>query len=211
METKIYGVRPFLSGPSRDYKFLKKKYESDLKLESTLSRSLEQDIDEPIKNCVAMLALLGCQTIWCCCGFDYIGQPIHKYHQYGRTYFILSNTLGTKTLWGDFLNRGLLGNKTWEFYKVPNTTTWDLHVDFGNVVPQWRDPKSPHYSENAVMYIEQLERLLESMSDSFSDSAIVFDTNEAYQRTYRHWQYPIKKESWYITKEDFLARSHENR
>src|SRR3990167_575278 len=65
--------------------FLRSIYKRERILKSVKSITrLEDDIDEPLKTCVMALALLGCEPVWSCCGFDYAGQPIHKSHEHGR-------------------------------------------------------------------------------------------------------------------------------
>ena len=148
-------------------------------------------------------ALLGCSPLWSCCGFDYHGQPIHKFHQYGRIYFILRDSIRTKRLWEDALHLHLIGGKTWEFLFLQQSHVWDLHIDFKNVIPQWSDEHCPHYSEQAVQYINQMEQFLVMFRDDMLDVATVVDSNSIYKKVFRHWQYPSKG-PWTFTKQDFL-------
>src|SRR3990167_10289827 len=83
----------------QEYLNLRSLYSREKMLESVRSvRCLRDDIDQPIRNCVAYLALLGCNPVWSCCGFDYIGQPIHKSHEYGSSGFCLTDNEQTRRL-----------------------------------------------------------------------------------------------------------------
>jgi len=93
----------------------------------------------------------------------------------------------------------------WEFYIRDNGL--DLHLDFTNVIPQWNNTESIHYSEQVVAYISYLEKFLLSQNNKFSDTATIEDTNSAYHEVYPYWQYPAKK-PWTFTKEDLMKRVH---
>jgi len=166
---------------------------------------LEDDVDVPIKRCVMAFALMGCQPVWSCCGFDYAGQAIHKSHQYGRCYFILGNNYKTSSLIHTILfdSQGLLGASYWEISNKSDSMV-DLHCTFSNMIPQWDDKDSLHYSEQIVQHIQCLEKWLMGFSSLFQESAVIKDTNKAYKDVFQSWQYPVR-EDWVITKEDLLA------
>lgn len=188
----------------QEYLLLKKKYGQDAILESIRDTPLEDDIDVPIKNCLMAFALLGCEPSWSCCGFDYFGQPIHKFHQYGRCYFVLRHVMRSLAVLHQAYVDQVPYLGQWQFY-IRNTGL-DWHLDFKNVIPQWDDTQSIHYSEQAVVYTEYLERFLLGQSINFSDTATIEDTNASYHEIYSNWQYPTK-ESWTFTKEDLMARA----
>ena len=157
---------------------------------------LEDDIDLPIKRCVAALALLGCGPLWSCCGFDYIGQPLHKSHQYGRIFFILTNN----TFSGELCE--LLTKKTgWE-YNLHNGNL-DLHIEPKNVVPQWDFRECPHYHEPFVVHIQHLEKWLFSMKDWFAEEITLKDSNGKIAEPYQYWQYPAM-EDWVIRRKNYI-------
>lgn len=155
-------------------------------------KNLEDDIDEPIKLCVAMLALLGCEPVYCCCGFDYDGQPYHKAHQYGRPYIKMranSHSVG-------FL--AISQKKLGMWYASGNNAFVDLQV-MADMNPHWRKEECIHFAEECVISINRLEKILWSLKNSMKDIAILLDTNATASKQMRAWQYPPKK-SWEIKK-----------
>ena len=146
---------------------LKLKMNRTLK-QSKLPDNLEDQIDLPIKNCVAMLNLLGIETWWACCGFDYKDQPKWKDHVYGNPHIIFSleNGLNMK-------HNGLL--------YLSQTTGWCLSVCNAScqvaftltakqMYPQiWQNKKSIHFHENGNIAITNLETQLKKFKDHFKD------------------------------------------
>jgi len=157
---------------------------------------LFDDIDIPIRASVGMLALLGCEPQYSCCGFDYVGQPFHKSHQYGRPYVILKKNPTTEEFVGLFLKE----NKTWSAKRgaLANLINLEVIVD-GN--PFWRKKECIHFSEECVICIEQLEKFLWQTRMSMADSAILCDTNVFAKEINKHWQYPPKR-IWTVVKAD---------
>jgi len=158
---------------------------------------LEDDIDLPIKRCVVAFALLGCEPLWSCCGFDYKGQPLHKSHQYGRIYFILGhNSFSEK------LCEAITKSTDWEYCLFNGNL--DLHIEPKNVVSQWDYRDCPHYHEPFVQYIQHLENYLFSMKDLFANEVVLSDTNGKYEKWYPYWAYPTF-DDWVIRKEDYIS------
>ena len=156
-------------------------------------KNLEDDIDLPIKRCVAMLALLGCEPTFSCCGFDYDGQPIHKSHQKGFPYIRIkkndiSNPLAKLDLKGD-----------WRFRDMGNEWALEL-TTFMN--PHWRNPSCIHYSEECVIGINYLDDMLSKLSPSFRQKVVLEDTNLSHASRLKFWQYPPKN-PWTILKDDY--------
>lgn len=185
----------------QEYTRLKDYYERQLRRESAESISLREDIDEPIRKCVMAFALLHCGPIWSCCGFDYVGQPIHKWHEYGRAFFILENNPCTTAVLDGF--RSDTGWVT----KNTDCKYIDFHVDFRRSVPQWDIPQwndrhCPHYYEPAIKAIHELESHLMSLRDYFDSCPVVLeDSNARYKKIFSQWQYP-GKEPWVICRLD---------
>lgn len=163
---------------------------------------LEDDIDVPIKKCVMAFALLGCNPTWSCCGFNYVGQPVHKKHQSGRLYFILGNSRKSIILFHMIGNSTMAYRNHWEIRHTGSGAV-DLHLDFSNVVPDWKEDACIHYSEQAVQIIKDLEAWLMSLSSEFLDSTEIIDSNKLYRKHFDNWQYEPKS-SWIIRKEDLL-------
>lgn len=170
---------------------------------------LEDDIDKPIRKCVAMLALLGLQPVWSCCGFNYDGQPIHKDHTYGNAYISIIDD----TKCEDFIKeiQEVLNEKpivyslfSWKGNRY--ISDGERLVGFETTIVrdgQWNTKQSIHFSEHGATYIKYLEMMLLEFEDRFLDKQILVDTNVAYKLTFPHWQYPAK-EPWEFTKEYVL-------
>ena len=153
--------------------------------------NLEDDIDVPIKKCVAMFALLGCKPQFSCCGFNYIGQPIHKCHQYGRIVFLLGDKINSYGVLSQF-------NHSWIFTGRPDCL--DFSVGIENFVPDWREITCVHYPETAVWLIDNLEKYLLNFKNMFVSEISLQDGNKQRNEVSRYWQYPAKQD-WLITKE----------
>ncbi len=170
---------------------------------STVSR-LEDDIDAPIKNIIAMLALLDLKPLWCCCGFAYPDQPSYKDHSFGYTYISLQAS-----------SRGF-----YLFSKAITHPNWFIsgfQIDLGTLdsVPVitlkkywlrqgiWNTPASPHATELAVTGIKYLEEIIASFKDEFLEEVVLQDTNKKYRKAC-NWQYP-DREDWLIKKQDILS------
>ena len=160
---------------------------------------LEDDIDLPIRKCVGGLAILGFSPVFSCCGFDYEGQPYHKYHQYDRPYIILElseripNLLPTNPCMGWHLN-----------LHTKSTVKLEYLV---NMNPSWRTRESIHSVEECVLGVQNLETAIVSavMRVDTPQSVIVRDTNHNYKKNgVRFWQYP-SKDDWIVTREWVLS------
>ena len=156
--------------------------------------SLENDIDLPIRKCVAMFALWGFEPLFSCCGFDYRGQPYHKSHQYGRPYFIFNYNDKSKWLIDCRFPNG------WEAKTAQRKTKIFLELlAQGN--PHWRKRECIHFSEECTLGIAWLEGWLLSNKLLFSDTVTLHDTNEKYKNnSVRYWQYEPKN-PWIIEKQ----------
>ncbi len=154
---------------------------------------LEDDIDYPIRNCVAMLALSGCSPLFSCCGFDYAGQPFHKAHQYGEPYIMLDTDEQTSRIIGTIFSRLPYG---WKVERRGRVIYLELlHINN----PHWDSPDKIHFSENIVIKINELEHFLyKNLSDVFLTSVTLGDTNQNHIKNLKYWQY-IPKEPWVIT------------
>ena len=179
-----------------EFRLLRKRYGQDAIRESIRSLvCVRDDIDEPIRKCVAAFALLGCQPIWSCCGFDYKGQPLHKSHRYGRIFFILMNASHSESVFNRW------GMDDWKLLK--NEPGFSFHIDFKNIIPQWDTPSYIHYSETPAIHVQVLEEFLFGLSDEFMQEVTLEDTNLHYRTQFTYWQYPIL-EPWVIRKSDIM-------
>ena len=174
----------------KDYKEFM-KYKIHKSLEETCN--LEDDIDFPIRNSVAILALAGCSPMFSCCGFDYYGQPVHKAHQYGEPYIMMKGDEQTRTRMGTIYSRLPYGWKVQERRGL-------IFIELTSINnPHWDNPEVIHYSENLVISINELEAALVSLlKDYFVEEVILEDTNKAHNKNLKYWQYPPKN-PWVIT------------
>lgn len=181
----------------REYKDLKKWARREKVLVSAESiKNLEDDIDLPIRKCVAMFALLGFQPMFSCCGFDYKGQPYHKSHQYGHPY--INFYMNDRNL--EWIKTGRIG-AGW-IMRVLTRGYVALELKIG-MNPHWRKSECIHFAEECVIGLQWLEGyLLGSYSNHFADCVELEDTNDLYIKKgkTKHWQYPPKN-PWLIKKE----------
>lgn len=193
-----------------EYRTLKNAYGWQA-VEQSLSgvELLENDVDEPIKWTVAALTLLGVQPVFSCCGFNYVGQPLHKRHTVGTTYISVLANAEFNTLceelnqysdhlrgwWWEIVNGSGLYKED-QHGQIYFSETWARHG-----VPEWDDPLCIHYSEMAALAIRSMNvTLYRNFWDKIHLSAVLTDSNGHYQSGVSAWQYPAKKE-WLITRE----------
>lgn len=157
---------------------------------------LKDDIDLPIRKCVAMTALLGLEPVYSCCGFDYQGQPFHKAHQYRQPYIRIRNNIFTTAF---VLNNQLqLSQISWQIRPLGNEQVLELITSMN---PHWSNDVCIHTSEECVIGIAKLEKILNNLSHQFKDAVTVVDTNALTRNQLKFWQYP-PKEPWVIRKEE---------
>jgi hypothetical protein len=179
-----------------EYEKLKKwaKREGVLKSARDVTK-LEDDIDAPIKNCVGMLALLGCEPTYSCCGFDYTGQPFHKSHQYGRPYIIMRSN--SRTL--DFVQILLHQKSTW-YVDTIDKNFCAVQVMCG-MNPYWRKEECIHFAEECVIAISWLEKILFQLKTVMFPRIVIEDTNQSVKNDIEYWQYPPKS-PWIVELSD---------
>lgn len=200
-----------------EYRILQHNAVFQQKLDSIrATKNLKDDIDTPIRKLVAMFALLGCEPIWSCCGFDYEGQPMHKTHEYGNLYIRL--TLNDCTirvinkLHSEKIIKQLLFNITeiacadWVVWGDANFVQLDCDFDYwiSEQGYPWSFSSCIHYYEYGVIKIYQMEEIVKRLFvDDFADEVTLKDSNKAQQTLIKNWQYPAL-EDWIITKEDII-------
>jgi hypothetical protein len=207
-KTKIETEMIITPAEYAEFQHLRLLYKLESKLESVRQlRNLEQDIDAPIRSVVAMLALLGCEPIWSCCGFDYAEQPYHKSHQYGKSYIAMNDNEAIRVLTPVILEAMPFQDKytiwTIKPRQVYEDDGWVLFADLegGNV---WPETDSIHYSEPGTIAIGYLKKILFGLKDRFTDSVTLGDYNGIHKNRYPDWQYPPLRD-WVINKADVLA------
>lgn len=156
---------------------------------------LEDDIDTPIKSCVAMFALFQCEPTFSCCGFEYDGQPLHKTHQMRNPYIRMGKNPQSSALLSH-------PPKIWTCRKFNDEILVEfITKDKGN--PHWRNPTCIHFAEEILDAIRYLENSLIANKKNFVNKVTIKDTNHLCLQKTRFWQYPPKK-PWTIYKEDYL-------
>jgi len=167
-----------------------------------IPEKLEDQIDIPIKKCVAMINLLGMKTLWACCGFDYKGQPKFKDHTYGKTHIYIDFKTGLSNL----QKLSFIRSKTdWSLsiVSVSCTDAWLLEAPhrFGPNI--WTKKNSIHFHESSNISIKILENVLISMKDLMVDAVDLIDENTVMKEHFEYWQHD-PAEDWIIKKEDVI-------
>lgn len=198
-----------------EYRQLKENVLIQSKFDSVRdTKHLKDDIDIPVRSIIAMLALLGCNPIFSCCGFDYDGQPLHKSHEYGCSYFTMGKNEKSVGLVGVLEDYGIVIKEDgksdgWSWWEHKNAIF--LRSAFTREHKEmkypWVDSRTCiHYCEIAVFNIDKLEKFLWRLRTSFLDVITLVDTNHVYKRDrkIRNWQYP-SLEPWIITADNVSA------
>lgn len=173
------------------------------------TKRLEDEIDRPLKRCIALLNLLGLKTRWCCCGFDYKGQPDHKSHTYNNLQIFIEDNSVAKDFFIHFLDT-MHQNDGWSallYRQAGQKTCWALCTPFGcsnlGCPPDWNKSTSEHYHEVPNIKIKALEDFLSELGDHMYDEVVLEDSNAAMTQIYRDWNV-APGEPWVIKKTDWL-------
>ena len=166
--------------------------------------NLEDDIDIPIKLCVAMFALLGCEPAFSCCGFDYPGQYLHKSHQYGCAYFKFKPNPTSEDLLKRIVYHKEMNNQWKAYHENENAMFPGLVLQLYKPRHWWSDDINIiHHPENCIIYIKLLEEFLTQLHPYFFEEVILEDTNKSFLERFPDWQYPPKND-WIIHKSDIM-------
>ena len=167
-----------------------------------LPEKLEDQIDAPIKKCIAMLNLLGLKTLWSCCGFDYRGQPKFKDHAYGNAHIFIDFNSGIKNINELLFIRSKSG---WSLSvaNVSCTEAWLLEAPsvFGSEM--WNNKDSIHYHESSNISIKNLETFLVGMEELMLEKVVLADENTVMKELFEYWQHE-PAEDWVIKKEEII-------
>ncbi len=189
-----------------EYLSLKSKYILDSAHAVT---RLENDIDAPIKRTVALLALLGCEPVWSCCGYDYHGQPVHKNHKpYGTCWVRMKENESSLWLVDEVKSNPPEYNDIFRMWEACKTTVYKhqytvVQSEFG-AGSSWPDRNCIHFSEAAAIALSVMETYLCQFEDRMLDSVELGDYNAEYRERFPHWEYP-PKESWVVRKEEWTT------
>ncbi len=197
------------------YQALLNNFKFNQKLESVEETgSLENDIDIPIRGIVGMLALLRFEPLFSCCGFNYVGQPCHKTHQYGTVYVQMKGNLRNTAFiekaqpffevsaWKGFcVQDATFGVKA--YISADFTLGWKREQGIKDGEHPWNNKDCIHYCEHGLFAIKSLEKLLLANEHLFSEEVILKDANANMKDMFNNWQYPVLND-WIIKKEDIL-------
>ena len=153
------------------------------------------DIDAPILKCVKMFTLLGCKTVWSCCGFNYEGQPKWKSHTYNCPYVRMNADAKTFKLMYKIVD-DLVFAHTNQWYitlasKPQQKPQFGIGCNF-NGTKDWTDKDCPHMHERCVSAIDLLEKKLLSFKDQFKEKVILRDSNTDMTKQLEYWQFKGK-------------------
>ena len=201
-----------------EYQQLKEKVLIQSKFDSVRNtKYLKDDIDVPMRSVIVMLALLGCEPFFSCCGFDYDGQPLHKTHEYGCSYIIMNKNERSEVLIKFLEDSGFIIKEDneatkWVWWEYENGIFLRSAFtrEHKKIKYPWVDSKTCiHYCEVAVLNINALEKFLWRLRGSFLDGVIIDDTNRVYKhdRNIHNWQYPVL-EPWAVTIDDVFMESN---
>lgn len=202
-----------------EYQILQHNALFQQKLDSVKAlKNLRDDIDLPIRNLVAMFALLGCKPQYSCCGFNYDEQPMHKTHEYGNTYIRLSPIKQTTDVLKILSEEKIIESKVVFDVREISSDNWCvwLNPNFAQLISDfdykiskdgypWANKSCIHFYEYAVVKITYLEDAMKKLFiDKFTDEVILVDTNKIIRLKTANWQYP-ELENWIIKKEEILV------
>lgn len=162
---------------------------------------LEDHIDDPIKKCVAGMALLGFKPEMSCCGFSYKTERVPKKHLEKAYIFLdykdlINNKLGTL-----LLQVGMQSG--WDINLVNGEIFVDFYAPTWENRHPWNDLKCPHFYEKFIIAISRLEKTLIGMKEHFKDSVVIRDGNNYYKENVsKYWQYEPTQD-WEVTPEIF--------
>lgn len=157
--------------------------------------NLEQDIDLPIRKVVKYLNLLGIETVFSCCGFDYSGQEDHKAHIYGMPQVICKASPRALEIFTNIMEDTKMAG--WRAYLEVKDfgTCFTLMFPVHNQL--WPDPKMPHFHEPYAIALTKMENKLLEFKDEFQLHVEVIDSNKKLQEQFEYWAYE-PTQSWDI-------------
>ena len=163
-----------------------------------MPKKLEDQIDVPIKKCVAMINLLGLKTLWSCCGFDYRGQP--KFKDHGDAHIYINFNDGINKI-NELLFIRSKSGWSLSIADVSCTEAWHLEAPsvFGDEM--WSKKDSIHFHESSNISIKNLETVLVDMKELMLEEVVLMDENSTMKELFEYWQHE-PAEDWVIKKEE---------
>lgn len=162
---------------------------------------LENHIDDPIKKCVAGMALLGFVPIFSCCGFRYKGERIRKDHFLNKPYIYIDHTKLNEKLKSLLLD--ICIKSKWKI-DLAGGNCIDFHGHNWNKEHPWSAEGCLHKPELNVISLRELERVLEGYKEKFQEKISIRDGNDIWKKDFdlKYWQYE-PAENWEVTPEIF--------
>lgn len=166
-----------------------------------MSELLENHIDEPIKKCVAGMALLGFKPMMSCCGFSYKDEKVQKKHLQKAYIYLDYKHLMENMKAGHLFH--LANISRWKMDILNGGQFLDFYCDTWSAKHPWADVNCPHFYEPFILGISALEKSIISLKQYFIPTATVEDGNKFYKENVsKYWQYE-PTESWIVTPEIF--------
>lgn len=163
-------------------------------------QTLDYYIDEPIKECVAFLNLLGFKTRWSCCGFNYKNQLSIKSHVINKPHICL--TYVTSTGLNLLANIAIKSGWDLKLAQVSCDVCWEISWS-RSLNKNWDDKNSIHNYESSIIGITNLRNTLLSFKEYFLENDIIIeDENIRMKDLMPDWQFPLAL-PWVINKKDF--------
>ncbi len=173
--------------------------------------NLEEHVDLPIKDTVAMFNLLGMETIWSCCGYNYKDQDLKIVNKdHAQTFQILISAKEdtfkkiTKIFNSEiFLWYGL--NLNISYRDGQGLVMTLMRAPFPkNTVGMWKAEDSPHWHEMPNAFIYKINARLMEFRNEFAEEVLLVDQNTHMKKIIPTWEYPVS-EPWLIKKSDVLT------
>jgi hypothetical protein len=161
-------------------------------------QNLEDHIDEPIKKCVAGMALLGFNPIMSCCGFNYKGEKVPKKHLEKAYLYLNGSSLNEKN---SLILMKIAKESGWTIKPLFGSGIIDFFAETWAKTHPWNVPGCPHFHEVFVIAINYLERAINNHKNEFPKEGVkITDGNEMYKEVHKYWQYEPTN-SWVVTPE----------
>jgi hypothetical protein len=171
--------------------------------------NLVEMVDVPMREPVALLSLLGCQTVWSCCGYHYRDEPEGKSHMVGMSQILLYANSHTFTRLCELIDNELF--VAWPKWKIMMdkkpfqppmlTLVFQFPVTKND---DWFNPNSAHYHEGPACAIQDLTNALRAMENYMADEVTIVDSNAAAKGAIENWDFPAS-DDWVVRKSDYFG------
>jgi hypothetical protein len=169
--------------------------------------NLEQEIDLPMQNLIALLNLYGLTTVWCCCGFN--DREPDKDHVVGRPQVWIKTNPDSYLKIIKLLDYEIFAvTQEWQCvirkmsFQAP---MFEICCNFDKPKGAWTNANSKHYHERINVAIKHLcDRLLQ-FQDQFIDEVIIEDGNAKMQEQMQGWMVE-PSQPWVVQKAKYVSK-----